>query len=181
MPHLYLCVIRLAVFFAISIILFSCIGTSAEENSSFQAVLRDAIKMNGPFYTWTLPEKAAFYDHYIYHGSGTRRGVPDERHISPAIIRKNAPILLAGVLSCSVEELSQYTIDLDFWIEAFMDCEEAEHEYYSVCFLQIDSQSGIPHNTYQLTVSPYSGDLLEAIDMESGSVLRNPPSPTLCD
>lgn len=132
--------------------------------------LNAALAEKGPIYQWSLAEKAAFYNQYVYHGEGTRRGVPDERHIPPEAVKKQAPLLLAGCLGCDLEALSSYTVDVDFWIEAYMDEPDREHEFYTVCFLQVGNADETPHIVYQLQLSAYTGELLEAMNLETGWV-----------
>lgn len=167
--------------FMVAMFFYSAYPVTLAEEESFKIALDAAIKENGPFYTWTLTQKAAFYDQHVYHGIGTRRGIPDERHIPPETVEENAPALLSACLDCDAKDLSQYTIDLDFWIEAFTDSEDKEHEFYSVCFLRIDEKVGTPHNVYQIMVSAYSGELIEAIDMETGWVWKQTSHPALDD
>ncbi len=140
----------------------------ATGDGTIERALNAAIPEKGPFYQWTLAEKAAFYDQYVYDGLGTRRGVPDERHISPEVMKVIAPALLAVCLGCDQAELSHYTIDMDFWVDAFLDDADREHEFYSVCFLLVDSAFEKPHNVYQLQISAYTGELVEAINLETG-------------
>lgn len=145
----------------------TCPRALATDEGSIETTLNAALSEKGPFYLWSLEEKAVFYDQHVYHGVGTRRGVPDARHIQPEIIKANAPVLLAACLNCGEDELFQYTIDLDFWIDAFPNDPDREHEFYSVCFLLVDSAQEKPHNVYQLQISAYTGELVEAIHLES--------------
>ena len=130
------------------------------------------IKEIGPFYTWTFQEKADFYNKYVYFNQGTRRGVPDETCLDKETvinIGKNAltTYLVDNGYDTNIE---QYYIDVDFWIQCFMD-QEREHELYAVAFLAktkrktMDIDLYITH--YQIKVSPYSGEVWEIVDVKN--------------
>ncbi len=152
---------------AIALLCLTALSAQGED-MSVEDALNAALHENGPFYAWTLEQKADFYNEHVYRNAGTRRGVPDDRHIAPDTIRVNAADLLAACLGCNAEELEPYTVDIDFWIEAFPGVEGVEHEYYSVCFLLPDAQGEVRRNVYQLMVSAYTGRVMEALNLETG-------------
>ena len=41
-----------------------------------------------------------------------------------------------------------------------------EHEYYSVCFLTENTDTGKYENTYQLMISAYTGSLIQLLDIK---------------
>ena len=134
--------------------------------------MNKAISTKGPFYTWSLEEKADFYNKYVYHNTGTRRGVPDERHIGTEAVKNLAYDYLCSYLDCIKDDLSDYIPDVDFWIEVNMQ-DFDEHEYYSVCFLTENTDSGKYENTYQLMISAYTGSLIQLLDIKQMGLLHN--------
>ena len=109
-------------------------ASDIDANDIFVLEMNNAISTKGPFYTWSLEEKADFYNKYVYHNTGTRRGVPDERHIGTEAVKNLAYDYLCSYLDCIKDDLSDYIPDVDFWVEVNMQ-DFDEHEYYSVCFL----------------------------------------------
>lgn len=141
-------------------------ATAMAEGSSnpFQQALAEEIERYGDFHTWSFEKKADFYNTHVYHGVGTRRGVPCAHVLPKDAIIDAATQYLLTVSGVSEDELAAYIIDVDYWIEAFPD-EDREHEYYDVhCFTQTAPHQF--HSEYQLMISPYSGTILECIDLD---------------
>ena len=132
-------------------------ASGIDANDIFVLEMNKAISTKGPFYTWSLEEKADFYNKYVYHNTGTRRGVPDERHIGTEAVKNLAYDYLCSYLDCIKDDLSDYIPDVDFWVEVNMQ-DFDEHEYYSVCFLTENTDTGKYENTYQLMISAYTDD-----------------------
>lgn len=140
-------------------------ASGIDANDIFVLEMNKAISTKGPFYTWSLEEKADFYNKYVYHNTGTRRGVPDERHIGTEAVKNLAYDYLCSYLDCIKDDLSDYIPDVDFWVEVNMQ-DFDEHEYYSVCFLTENTDSGKYENTYQLMISAYTGSLIQLLDIK---------------
>jgi hypothetical protein len=139
------------------------VSSETNESSLFHEAYREASIILGPFYTLSLEEKADFYNKYVYHNVGTRRGVPDERHVDIEVIKKLAVDYLCSFLDCGEVDLPEYIPDVDFWVEVNMP-DFDEHEYYTVCFLN-ETNDGNYENVYQLMISAYSGSLIELLDI----------------
>ena len=132
----------------------------------FDDALDLTVERHGEFFEWTFEEKAFFYNKYVYHNQGPRRGVPDNRHSDTEIIAERAKAYLCKYLSCTEEDLAIYTLDFEFWVDCFPEDETAEHEFYSVLFLlPPEEEGGQWRNQYQLEISAYTGDLIHFTDM----------------
>lgn len=66
-------------------------------------------------------------------------------------------------------DLEQCLVDVDFWIECFMD-QEREHEYYSVLFFKEREKPTedrkIYSSQYYVALSPYSGEVWYFTDLK---------------
>ena len=156
----------------IALLILSLVNTCPAEatsgidaNDLFTQELKNAIFTKGQLFTWSLEEKADFYNKYVYNNTGTRRGVPDERHIRPETVKNLAYHYLCSYLDCTEADLSDYIPDVDFWIEVNMP-DFDEHEYYSVCFLTNKTDSCNYENSYQLMISAYTGLLIQLLDID---------------
>lgn len=133
--------------------------------------LYEAAEKNGPTYTWSFQEKADFYNKYIYFNKGSRRGVPDETCLDTDTVIEIAKKHVAEYLTENKidADLEQCLIDVDFWIECFMD-QEREHEYYSVLFFKEREKPTedrkIYSSQYQVALSPYSGEVWYFTDLK---------------
>ena len=174
---------RLAIMAAACFMLLCSFCLAAAEEYTHEEImsaLRQAVAERGEFNTWSFEEKADFYNHYVYHNQGSRRGVPDDSCVDAATVTETARQCLQTYLKEEniEDDLSKYEINVDFWIECFMD-QEREHELYSVCFFEkysspsADGHKGI--GRYQLTVSPYSGEVLELFDIRKNVTKETTP------
>lgn len=148
----------------ILILLASVPAFAEDEWPDLQQAMQTEVERWGDVYTWSFEKKADFYNTYRYHGVGTRRGVPCDHVLQKDVIIDTATYYLLSVVSVPEAELAAYIIDVDYWIDAFPD-EDREHEYYTVLF----AAQTAPHefrSAYQLMLSPYSGDILDFIDMD---------------
>lgn len=139
-------------------------ATAEAPDNLFQQALQEEIERWGDVYTWSFEKKADFYNTYRYHGVGTRRGVPCSHVQQKDAIIEAATMYMLNSIGLSKEALAAYITDVDYWIEAFPD-EDKEHEYYSVLF----ATETAPHqfrSEYQLMISPYSGEVLDFIDLD---------------
>ncbi len=163
---------RLAIIAAACFMLLCSFCLAAAEEYTHEEImsaLRQAVAERGEFYTWSFEEKADFYNHYVYHNQGSRRGVPDGSCMDAAAVTETARQCLQAYLTEERidDDLSKYVIDVDFWIECFTD-QEREHELYSISFIEkypspsADGKTGICR--YQITVSPYSGEVWNLFD-----------------
>ena len=92
-------------------------------------------------------------------------GDSHERHIGTETVKNLAYDYLCSYLDCIKDDLSDYIPDVDFWVEVNMQ-DFDEHEYYSVCFLTENTDSGKYENTYQLMISAYTGSLIQLLDIK---------------
>ena len=153
---------RLFCFMCALMLLLATFSATAE--SAFQLAMNAEIERSGDFHTWSFEKKADFYNTYVYHGVGTRRGVPCSHVLQTDVILASAQQYLLTQIGLTAEDLSAYLINVDYWIDVLPD-EDTEHEYYSVLYM---TQTA-PHqfqSKYQLMISPYSGDVLEFIDLD---------------
>ena len=153
---------RLICFMCALMLLLAVLPANAE--TPLQDAMNAEIERSGEFYTWSFEKKADFYNTYVYHGVGTRRGVPCDHVLQKDVILEAAQTYLLTTVGVSESELAAYLIDVDYWIDVLPD-EDVEHEYYSVLYMtQTASQQY--RNKYQLMISPYSGEVLEFIDLD---------------
>ena len=133
--------------------------------------LYQTIEEKGPTYTWSFQEKADFYNKYIYFNKGSRRGVPDKTCLDTDTVIEIAKKYVTEYLTENKidADLEQCLIDVDFWIECFMD-QEREHEYYSVLFFkerEKPTEDGKTNSSqYQVALSPYSGEVWYFMDLK---------------
>lgn len=136
----------------------------AHAETALQGALNAEIERSGDFYTWSFEKKADFYNTYVYHGVGTRRGVPCSHVLQKDSILEAAKYYLLTEIGLPDEILSTYIIDMDYWIDVLPE-EDVEHEYYSVLYMTQTAPHQF-HSKYQLMISPYSGEVLEFIDLD---------------
>ena len=96
-------------------------------SDAFQQALAEAIGQYGDFHTWSFEKKADFYNTHVYHGVGTRRGVPCSHVLQKDAVVNIAKEYMLSAVGVSEEELSGYVIDVDYWIECQPE-EDTEHE-----------------------------------------------------
>lgn len=151
-----------------AILALMMLGTAAMAevaSDDFRQAMTEAVGQYGDFHTWSFEKKADFYNMHVYHGIGTRRGVPCNHVLQKDAVIDIAKAYMLTMVGVSEEKLSGYVIDVDYWIECQME-EDAEHEMYSVAFLtQI-----APHtfrNEYQISISPYSGEVIQCFDRDA--------------
>ena len=79
---------------------------------------------------------------------------------------------MKGILELKRLKISHMIIYAHIWIVLrtiyliiFQMCFD-EHEYYSVCFLTENTDTGKYENTYQLMISAYTGSLIQLLDIK---------------
>lgn len=153
---------RLICFLCTLMLLLAALPANAE--TPLQDAMNAEIERSGEFYTWSFEKKADFYNTYVYHGVGTRRGVPCSHVLQKDVILESAKQYLLTEIGLTEEALSAYLIDVDYWVDVLPE-EDMEHEYYSVLyFTEAAPQQYLIK--YQLMLSPYSGAVLEFIDLD---------------
>lgn len=149
----------------LALMLLAATAMAETASDDFQQALAEAVEQYGDFHTWSFEKKADFYNNHVYHGVGTRRGVPCAHVLQKDAVIEAAKTYMLTEAGISEAELAELVIDVDYWIECQPEA-DAEHELYSVAFLtQI-----APHtfrNEYQLSISPYTGEIIQFFDRDA--------------
>lgn len=150
---------------ALALTMLAATAVAEASTDDFQQALSEAIEQYGDFYTWSFEKKADFYNTHVYHGVGTRRGVPCDHVLQKDAVIDIAKAYMLNTVGVTDAEVSNYVVDVDYWIECQSE-NDTEHELYAVAFLtQI-----APHtfrNEYQISISPYSGEIIQFYDRDA--------------
>ena len=153
---------RLICFLCTLMLLLSALPANAE--TSLQDAMNAEFERYGEFYTWSFEKKADFYNTYVYHGVGTRRGVPCSHVLQKDLILESAKQYLLTEIGLTEETLATYLVDVDYWVDVLPD-EDMEHEYYSVLYFT-ETAPRQYLTKYQMMIPPYNGEVLEFLDLD---------------
>lgn len=144
-------------------LIFCLLLNVAAAEADLKALLEDAQKALGPLHTWSLEQKADFYNEHVYHHEGTRRGVPSSDVLSREDAIFCAQQGLMAYLNCGEDALEAFIVDVDYWIDAWPD-EDREHEFYDIRFVQ-QTENGL-RGRYQVILSPVTGNVIDLYDLD---------------
>lgn len=134
-------------------------------NDTYQSILKEMENEKGYFYTWSLKDKANFYEQHVYDSdsSGMRRAAPSSQAISENKAIQTVRNVIIEKFSIEANALDSLICERNYF-KGNMPGSRQQTEMYLIRYLEGNPQKpDALRSVYQVSIDAYSGEVLSIL------------------
>lgn len=156
---------KLLPFISLALTLIFCASISfAQEEDVFHELIQEWEETRGPFWSWSLEDKALFYWENVYENplamEGPIRAVPSQDSIDAETAKQISDAAIMERYGITKDELEALVLELNYFTNNNYFDESQDKDIYNIRYLQPSKKHpGVYQNVYQVGLSAFSGEV----------------------